>query len=263
MVLIKVCGKEIVSDLSDGEKDELEKISADESVETLEILFKLMLEGAEEVQKSFYPQMALEATLVKLTLVHPVVSLDDILGRIEALSGKIGSGNPPSQQLRDSQRSQLETREKPGDYNDSHESTQETSSSSEISGTGSSANSNPKDFISFVKSKKPITGKGLEHADKVGIDESIIRIEFSSTSIHSDHLLRQDAQKNLRNFAKEFFNRDLTVKVEINPQSKHETDHQSLREQSAKIKEEMYEDQVVQDALTIFGGRIVKIKTKE
>ena len=119
------------------------------------------------------------------------------------------------------------------------------------------------DFISHVKSKKPITARGLEHADKISIDESTIRIEFFSMSIHSDHLLRQDAQKNLRKFAKEFFNRDLAVKVDVHSSSERETDYQSLKEQNAKTKDEVYEDSVVQDTLRIFGGRVVKIKTKD
>ncbi|HEX3035705.1 MAG TPA: DNA polymerase III subunit gamma/tau [Thermodesulfobacteriota bacterium] len=264
LLLVRICGKKTVLDISDEEKNGLENISKDKSVETLETIFKFMLEGAEEVQKSFYPQLALEATLVKLTLIEPVVALDDIIARIEMLSKRIGSGNFPSHQLRDSQKAPVETREESVSYSDdsSMDVSDESLSNSEISNTNSPPSS-ARDFISYVKSKKPITAQGLEHADKVSIDESTIKIEFFSNSIHSDHLRRHDAQKNLRKFAKEFFNRDLAVKVDIHPSSERETDYQSLKEQNAKIKDEVYEDSIVQYALRIFGGRVVKIKTKE
>ncbi len=264
LLLVRICGKKTALDISDEEKNELENISKDKSVETLETVFKFMLEGAEEVQKSFYPQLALEATLVKLALIEPVVALDDIIARIEALSKRIGGSNLPSPQLRDPQKAPIETREETVSYND-HSSTDvsDGSTSSPEIGNTNPLTSSTGDFINYVKSKKPITGRGLEHADKIGIDESAIRIEFSSMSIHSDHLLRPDAQKNLKKFAKEFFNRDLAVKVDVNPSSEPETDYQSLKEQNAKIKDEVYEDSVVQDTLRIFGGRVVKIKTKE
>src|SRR3990170_4804094 len=93
ILLIKTCGKEIISEFSDDEKKELENLSRNESVETLEILFKMLLEGAEDVQRSFYPRMALEVTLVKLSLLERVVSLDDIFNKIDTLSKKIRSGN--------------------------------------------------------------------------------------------------------------------------------------------------------------------------
>lgn len=275
-LLIKVCGKESVSDLSDEEKKEIEKISAGVSAETVETLFKLMLEGAEEVQRSFYTQMALEATLVKLTLVSPAVPLDDILGRIEALSKKIGTGSLAFQQPRDPQKSPMETREKSVSYNEPPPANSFSAPVSAVSAAdeifphsgepadiNTSGNSDTGDFVNYVRSKKPITAKGLEHADKVTADESTLRIEFFTSSIHSDHLLRQDAQRILKQFSKEFFNRDLTVKVELKSQSGAERDYPSPKLQNAKIKEEIYEEPIVQDALDIFGGKIVKIKTKE
>jgi DNA polymerase-3 subunit gamma/tau len=258
-LIIKACGKETVSDLSSEEKNELERISKNQSVEALEMLFSLMLQGVEDVQKSFYPAMALEVTLIKLSLLHTIVPLDDILGKIEALYRKIRSGNPSSQLVDESQEKQILK----SINNPISESGLDYTHTKSEKSVPSLTDSSMEEFIKFVKSKKPITGTHLEHANKISSDSSTLKIEFSYASIHSDHLLRQDAQENLKKLSKEFFGQDLRVKVEIKSLPANETNHQSLKEQNARNKEEIQKDPIVQDALEIFEGRIVKIKTKE
>jgi hypothetical protein len=218
-----------------------------------------MLQGVEDVQKSFYPAMALEVTLIKLSLLHTIVPLDDILGKIEALYRKIRSGNPSSQLVDESQEKQILK----SINNPISESGLDYTHTKSEKSVPSLTDSSMEEFIKFVKSKKPITGTHLEHANKISSDSSTLKIEFSYASIHSDHLLRQDAQENLKKLSKEFFGQDLRVKVEIKSLPANETNHQSLKEQNARNKEEIQKDPIVQDALEIFEGRIVKIKTKE
>jgi DNA polymerase-3 subunit gamma/tau len=251
LLLIKTCGKEIISELSDDEKSELENLSKKESVETLEILFKLMLEAAEDVQKSFYPRMMLEVNLVKLSLLERVVSLDDIFNKMDTLSKKISSGNQSRHEANKPQGKPLENEE---------ESIYDNNSPSV---TVVETRSNLEDFIQFVKSKKPITATGLEHADKINLDNGILKIEFLSSSIHSDHLLHQDARENLTKLSKEFFDQNLKVKVEVQASSVDKSSYQSLKEKSSKSKDEIYKDPIVQEVLKIFGGRVVKIKHNE
>ncbi|MCI0455263.1 MAG: DNA polymerase III subunit gamma/tau [Candidatus Dadabacteria bacterium] len=265
LLLIKTCGKEIISEISDDEKSELESLSKNESVETLEILFKLMLEAAEDVQKSFYPRMTLEVTLVKLSLLERVVSLDDIFNKIDTLSKKISSGN----------QSRHEANKSPGKPPENEEETVYDINSPSVTGVearstkpdenqrDSAKSSSLEDFIRFVKSKKPITATGLEHADRINLDNGILKIEFLSSSIHSDHLLHQDARENLTKLSKEFFDQNLRVKVEVQASSVDKSSYQSLKEKSSKSKDEIYKDPIVQEVLKIFGGRVVKIKHNE
>ncbi len=91
VLVIKACGIEAVPGLSDEEKRELEALSQGQSVENLEVLFNLMLQGSEDVNRSFYPRMALEATLIKLAILHTTVPLEEILKKIEALQPADGS----------------------------------------------------------------------------------------------------------------------------------------------------------------------------
>lgn len=266
-LLIKTCGREIVSDLSDEEKKEMERISTDQSIESIEMIFKLILEGAEGVQRSFYPRMALEATLVKLSVLHTIIPIDEILIKLEKLSEKIGVSASSSFRYQEG-----ETRKNPEEKKttssldkelNSRSSFDDVPTSSEKNPTSSSSNSDFGGFVRFVKSKKPITAMHLEQAGKIGFDNGTLKIEFFSSSIHSDYLSRQDAQENLKKLSKEFFNQDLKVRVEVQSSSTEETSYQSLKERNAKVKEEMQEDPVVQDVVKIFGGRVVEVKIKD
>jgi hypothetical protein len=123
------------------------------------------------------------------------------------------------------------------------------------------AGSGMEDFIKFVKSKKPITATSLENAEKIYLHDGMMKIEFSSSSIHSDRLSRPEGQENLRNLLKEFFDQDLKVKIEV--KAPLEANSSPLKEQIANNREEVHRDPIVKDALEIFGGKVVKTKPKE
>jgi DNA polymerase III subunit gamma/tau len=263
-LLIKTCGREIVTDLSDEEKKEIERISTDQNIESMEMIFKLMLEGAEGVQKSFYPRMALEATIVKLSILHAVVPIDEILSKLEKLSEKIGVGASSSFNYQETKtQKNPEEKKRTLSFDEglpSGSSFDDMSISSEWSQSDSSANSDAGDFVRFVKSKKPITAMHLEQAGKIRFDNGTLKIEFLSSSIHSDYLSRQDAQENLKKLSKEFFKQDLKIIVEVKSSSGAEASYQSLKQRNAKNKEEAQEDPVVQDVMRIFGGRVIEVK---
>lgn len=266
-LLIKTCGREMVSDLSEEEKKEIERISVDQSIESIEMIFKLMLEGAEEVQRSFYPRMTLEATLVKLSIIYTIIPLDEILSKLEKLTDRIGIGATTSSKYRERERQKNPEEKNSTSSLDveptSGSSFDDVSSSSEESPLDYSANSGLADFVGFVKLKKPITAMHLEQAVNIRFDNGTLKIEFVSSSIHSDYLSRQDAQENLKKLSKEFFKEDLKVRVEVKSSSNEETGHRSPKERSAKNKEEVQEDPVVQEVVRILGGRVVEIKIKE
>ena len=50
-----------------------------------------MLEGTENIQRSFYPQMALELILIKLSTLENIVPLEDIIKKLNNLSKKTGT----------------------------------------------------------------------------------------------------------------------------------------------------------------------------
>ena len=90
LLYLKICGKDFASVLSPDEKDELLKLIEKESKETIELLFNIMIDVADRIRSSFYPEIVLEFAFVKMSTVGKVEKIDDILNRLE----KLGTAEP-------------------------------------------------------------------------------------------------------------------------------------------------------------------------
>ncbi len=75
-------------DVPDQEFDELRKIAAQYSIETLQLNFNLLLKGAEEMRYSSHPRLALEMALIRASEAGNVVPVTQLLERLEGIQGK-------------------------------------------------------------------------------------------------------------------------------------------------------------------------------
>jgi DNA polymerase-3 subunit gamma/tau len=259
-LIIRTCGGGIISNISTEEIREIELLSNDHSIENLELLFNLMLKGAEEVQQSFYPQMALEVTLVKLTIMDTSIAIEDILKTIEKLSDKLGNANPSSYDKEVSHtRAVKQLAKTQRDKSPDVESKNDTKRSEEIK-DHNTINVEGLDFLGFLKEKKPVIAMQLEHAESMEIGDSIIKIEFPSQSIHYDYITRKETQDTIRKLSKEFFGRDYKI---VALASSSNAENTSLSDKNSKIRSQIQNTQAVQDAMEILRGRIVNIKIRE
>jgi DNA polymerase III subunit gamma/tau len=259
-LIIRATGGEILSNISKEEKREIELLSSKHSIESLELLFNLMLKGTEEVQQSSYPQMALEVTLVKLTILDTSIAIDDILKSIEGLKDKLVNASTPSHHKEGPQvpapiQAAKTRKERSADV----ETSNDTERSDNIKDE-KTKNVEGQDFLQFLKEKKPVIAMQLEHAESMRIGDSIINIEFQSQSIHYDYIIRKETQDALRKLSKEFFGRDYKIVAQA---SSSNTDNTSLSDKNSKIRSQIQDTQAVKDAMEIFRGRIVNIKIRE
>jgi len=79
---------EKILDIPDQEFDELHKTAAHYSIETLQLNFNLLLKGAEEMQYSSHPRLALEMALIRAAEAGNVVPVTQLLEKIEGMQGK-------------------------------------------------------------------------------------------------------------------------------------------------------------------------------
>ena len=262
-LLIKTCGKDSITDLSDEDKTAFEALIKDESVETLEALFNLMLEGAENIQRSFYPQMALELILIKLSTMDSIVPVQDIIKKLETLSKNIGSTkhsvgrfDEPTQAYK-SVPTPKQAPKKP--ENKSSINRVEKNTETEEIERKSTSSKSTEDFTQFVKSSKPVLGKRLEQVHEILRDDSVLKIICESQSVQSDYFKRSEIQATLTSLIKEFFSDNLKIEIkEVN--SPPIKENKSTVEKKAEKKEKIKNDPVLQEAIEIFGGRVISIK---
>jgi DNA polymerase-3 subunit gamma/tau len=77
-------------DVPDQEFEEMRKTAAQYTVETLQLNFNLLLKGAEEMQYSSHPRLALEMALIRAAEAGNIVPVTQLLERLEGMQGKGG-----------------------------------------------------------------------------------------------------------------------------------------------------------------------------
>jgi DNA polymerase-3 subunit gamma/tau len=75
-------------DVTDQEFDEMRQVAAQHTVETLQLYFNLLLKGAEEMQYSSHPRLALELTLIRASEAGNVVPVSQLLEKLENMQGQ-------------------------------------------------------------------------------------------------------------------------------------------------------------------------------
>jgi DNA polymerase-3 subunit gamma/tau len=80
-------------DVPDQEFEKMRKTAAQYTVETLQLNFNLLLKGAEEMQYSSHPRLALEMALIRAAEAGNIVPVTQLLERLEGMQEK-GSVTP-------------------------------------------------------------------------------------------------------------------------------------------------------------------------
>jgi hypothetical protein len=203
--------------------------------------------------------MALEMTLVKLTMLTSTVPLDEILDRIENLykivstNNTIFSKNPVSKTQHENKSSDDVFENVPNKHSEENQLHSDTSrreipTQNEII-----------PLIEYLKVKKPMIATHMEHVECVITEDSTIEITVPTQSIHFDYLIRKDIQEIIKTLSKEYFGKDFRIKIHEKSLTASET---SIKETNNNIREKIQNNPVVQDALEIFNGRIVNLKIK-
>jgi len=78
-------------DVPDQELDELRRTAAQYSAETLQLTFNLLLKGAEDMQYSSHPRLALEMSLIRAAEAGNIVPVTQLLERLETIQGAGGT----------------------------------------------------------------------------------------------------------------------------------------------------------------------------
>ena len=96
LTVLVVAGPGALADLTRQEIEELGRAREGLGPEDLQRWFRILLSGAEEVARSTQPRLVLEMAVLRMATMTPLVPLDQLVGRLEALErgarGGPGSG---------------------------------------------------------------------------------------------------------------------------------------------------------------------------
>jgi DNA polymerase-3 subunit gamma/tau len=269
------------SGLIDLPEEEIKELSlqADKlSREETHSLFRSLLVAHDEIARSAFPRLILEMTLTRLARRRPVLSVEDVLERLQVMEKRLHAGTLPSSlpATTGAATGQVDapvdrqTAEEGGDEAAENPEKEDTLPAEEKAGEVSGGPPRKidvewKEFVSFVKKKKPPFASLLEHGHPLNLSESMLEVGYPGKSFYLERMQEADQVAFLRGLAEEFFKRTMKVKVSgLNPASLPRGrggDNQEEKKNSRREKqEEALNHPLVREAVNIFGGRVVEIK---
>jgi DNA polymerase-3 subunit gamma/tau len=252
-------------DLTRDECDGLREQVKESPVEILQRLFDVWLKAESEIYHSSMPHIVLEMLLLKMVYLKGLVPLDDALAKLNALEQKIltkRSASPEGVECAAVQYKEVEDR---GDVpvplkEDAVPLTHKESIKDDN-------NQNWEKFLAFTRNEKPMLAAVLDHGKLLRIDDKTIELGFARNSLFIESAQDKDNTKQLEKMFEEFFGRK--IHVNIASLGEEEIIDPSLQSGETKNKDagdnenEAVRNPLVNEALSIFDGKIVDVKYGE
>jgi DNA polymerase-3 subunit gamma/tau len=260
---------QLFPDVSPTEIEELTNQIRKVSLEKLQLILKSLIESEGYIYRAPLPRIILEAIILRLATIPPVASLKEILERLGNLQEKLDNNGGLLSQAPSvtSPVSALETQKQTFPQT----STQETDPSCSAAPDDNAREcdmslleENWKEFLTFIRTKKPPLASFLEHGALVRLAPGSIENGFPKNSFYLERIQEQTKKQELLQISEEFFGEKKKVIIHVLTASGKEKKsvHLPLAQKNEKIRKEAKNHPLVKEALTIFEGSIIEIKVK-
>jgi len=270
-----------------GEEDllKLQEQAADRSLDTLQRLLDMLMEAEDNLRRSRHPRLNLEATLVSMAYLEPLIPLDQIVSRMEGLERRLS----PELPVRDpgpkpvTQTTPYKRAAVPGDHSlpvsettgssygtspaASFQKKEDISTAAPPSGTyplPENLESLWNDFKAYVKKNSPPLWSKIEPGTILTFESKLLRVGFPKNHYDLFLSVMDAAQKDHLNAQARSFLNDEQVTIKIEPlEGEKEGNGRNLNgpaknSQHLENKREVMNHPAVQKILDVFEGAEVK-----
>jgi len=247
------------------------------SFEDLHRLFQIMLKAEELMNRTPFPKVVLEMTVVEMARLNTLLPLEEILARVEHLEdalsrrGLAPEGGPSDSGPKNTGDEERKGGEERTGSGEPVEAAAETSQEpeGERGEAGEEAVRQWEEFLAFVRGENPVLASFLIQGHLVRIDDSRLEIGFAKGSFALDRVSERDTLQSVEEVARRHFKQALQVRITATHVSKDAKTHSKASppdeetDLARHLKKEAVGNPVVQEAAEIFQGRVVKVKVKE
>ncbi len=244
-------------ELTQNECDVLKEQIKDSKVETLQRLFDVWLKAEDEINRSSLPQAVLEVALLKMVYIKRLLPLDDALAKLDDLGKRILDGKTKRVK-------EVEYKETQDGGDEPSQTREDAAPIPECDFTGDQKQV-WNEFLAFARQAKPMLAAVLEHGCLLHLDEGKIEVGFAFNSVFLESVKDNDNKKQLKIICEKFFGRKLHLKIS----SFKEGDKIQPPVESSKVEngsgsnaKETLDDALINEALSIFNGKIVEVKNE-
>jgi len=258
LILMKVSQKpEGLMEILKEEFEILKKQAERFQFDQLNHLFSLLLKGEEEIAQSTFPRIMLEMTLIRMATLRPVLPIDEILKKLESLD----KGGNPSVEPMDEEVEEVRETEPPVKATEEtedqapEEAMNPDHSQQETLGGGESQKIREeiwRKLLDLTRARNPILGSFLTLGSLIQMNDEKIEIGFEKDSFHYDRMIEKENRNQLELICQDLFRRKILVVISPLNQGV------GLKGRAVIEAGETAQNPLVQEALRLFNGRIVK-----
>ncbi|HVO27847.1 MAG TPA: DNA polymerase III subunit gamma/tau [Candidatus Margulisiibacteriota bacterium] len=255
---------ELLPDLPDEERAEVQRQAQKMSSEDLDRAFRLMLATESEVSRVPYPKLIMEMALIKLATLTPVVAVEQLLERLDALDNRLGgTGNGaagPGGPTTAGAKSPTPARPQPPVRS-------QRTAPAEDAATASAAGPQPagdrtwEGFVAFVAKEKVTLLPYVSHSQMPRLDEPVLTLNVPR-GYYYDYLAQRDHTQLVEELARRFFARDLRVTVNAIDVEDNNGAAAESAESPAALHAAALDNPAVRAAVEILGGQVQEVKAR-
>jgi DNA polymerase-3 subunit gamma/tau len=287
LILIKLSQHpERLMELPEEELGSLKKQAEKFQFDQLNHLFSLLLKGEQEIAQSAFPRTMLEVALIRMATSRPVLPVDEMMKRLEALESRVllkgekekrvssAPGVVHSGPERDKDKNKRNDDASADELKQTgeekiikkNEEAKASKTEEELSDVPSKIwEETWKGLVDFTRAKNPILGAFLVLGNLVHLSDEKIEIGFDKDSFHYERMLERENRSQLESICHEYFQKK--IKVVISPLDewtgsrgregvgRGEMTHS---EQGKRLEQREEENPIIQEALRLFNGKIVE-----
>ena len=249
--------EELLMDLSDHEIGELKKISEGASRETLQHLLDMLIAEEDDIRKGLEPRLNMEYVLVKMAYLEPMIPVDEILSRMEALEKSLKHGGEEKRRAPERER-------QPEKRNDISVETKkdaqaETRGGDEVRGKDKGDNLWG-DFKDYVKEKSNPLWSKIVPGKLLGYEDKCMTIGFPEGYIFLESIMEKSQKGLLARIAGEFFGEDVSVEIKSleGVPNNYGNSSNGNTKATENLKSEALKHPLVQKVLDVFEGAEIK-----
>jgi len=271
LLLTKIVGQDReFLDVADEDLARLKTQTGPVSRETLQGLLDLLMAEEENVRRSQDPRLNLEAVLVRMCYLEPLVSVEEVLSRMEDLERQLSPGGPPlnaSALSGDSSPSAARSLRVPAAAGKGGYAAPGTNAA--VPGGGAHEVREGQDpgllweaFKDFVKKKSHPLWSKIEPGKMIGYEKGCLRIGFQRDYIFLDDMNDKSQKDRIAEMTRDFFQEDVRVTIETLAQDPEngaaDRANGGRNGRAQEIKRQALNQPILQKVLDMFEGAEIR-----
>jgi len=247
-------------------KDQVQSVSR----ETLQRYLEILIKEEDSFRRSQEARMKLETVIVGLAYLEPIIPLGEILSTIEALEQKLRQGLPASAgNIEPKLLTNKLVKEIPAAYGavinivDEKDNGGNFLNPNKPKGDLATLGNNLKEFI---KKENARLGAKIESAEILSYENGLLTLGFPKDYLFLENISEKSQKEQLQQIAGSFFQENVTLKIQINENSKVNVNGNNGRSKANNIndiKREAMNHPILQKVLDEFSdAQIVEIKPR-